>query len=35
MAGFQSMRFKFIMLMVGSSLITMICIAGIFLKTDV
>ena len=32
MAGFQSMRFKFIMLMVGSSLITMICIAGIFLK---
>ncbi len=32
MNSIQSMRTKFIAMMVGSSLITMICIAGVFLK---
>ncbi len=32
MAGVQSMKFKFIMMMVGASLVTMVGIAGIFLK---
>ncbi len=32
MGAFQSMRTKFIMMMVGASLVTMVCVAGIFLK---
>ena len=32
MGGIQSMRTKFIAMMVGASLVTMICVAGVFLK---